>query len=73
LLYRAAVCGLGIALGLDVLVQPYLDEGQLMRPFDSEVRLSKGYYIVCQTAGLSRRPVSRFRDWLRAQAGAAGV
>ena len=68
LLYRAAVCGLGIALGLDVLVQPYLDDGKLMRPFNSQVRLSKSYCIVCQTADLSRRPVSRFRDWLRAQA-----
>lgn len=68
LLYRAAVCGLGIALGLDVLVQPYLDNGQLVRPFNSEVRLSKSYYIVCQAADLSRRPVLRFRDWLRAQA-----
>lgn len=73
LLYRAAICGLGIALGLDVLVQPYLDDGQLVRPFNSEVRLSKSYYIVSQTADLSRRPVSRFRDWLRTQAAVAGV
>lgn len=73
LLYRAAVCNLGVALGLDVLVQPYLDEGQLVQPFDSQVRLSKSYYMICQTSDLSRRPVSHFRDWLRAQESAATV
>ena len=65
LLYRAAACGLGIALGVDVLVQPYLDDGQLVRPFNSQFKLSKSYYIVCRTTDLSRRPVSSFRDWLR--------
>lgn len=68
LLYRAAACGLGIALGVDVLVQPYLDDGQLVRPFNSQYRLSHGYYIICRAADLSRRPVSTFRNWLLEQA-----
>ncbi len=68
LLYRAAACGLGIALGVDVLVQPYLDDGQLVRPFNLQFRLSNSYYVVCRSADLSRRPVSTFRDWLLAQA-----
>lgn len=69
LLYRAAACGLGIALGVDVLVQPYLDDGQLIRPFNSQFRLRNSYYVVCRTADVSRRPVSTFRNWLLAQAG----
>jgi LysR family glycine cleavage system transcriptional activator len=68
LLYRAAACGLGVALGVDVLVQPYLDEGQLVRPFNSQFRLGKSYYLICRAADLSRRPVSVFRDWLLTQA-----
>ena len=71
LLYRAAACGLGIALGVDVLVQPYLDDGQLVRPFNSQYRLSHSYHIICRAADLSRRPVSTFRDWLLAQATSA--
>ncbi len=70
LLYRAAACGLGIALGVDVLVQPYLDDGQLVRPFNSRFRLSTSYYLVCRAADLSRRPVSTFRDWLLQEAAA---
>jgi LysR family glycine cleavage system transcriptional activator len=73
LLYRAAACGLGIALGVDVLVQPYLDEGQLVRPFNCQFRLSKSYYLICRVADLSRRPVSTFRDWLLTQAASAGA
>ncbi len=71
LLYRAAACGLGIALGVDVLVQPYLDDGQLVRPFNSQYRLSNSYYVICRTTDISRRPVCTFRDWLLAQAGGA--
>ncbi len=69
LLYRAAACGLGIALGVDVLVQPYLDDGQLVRPFNSQFRLSTSYYLVCRTTDVSRRPMSTFRNWLLGQAG----
>jgi LysR family glycine cleavage system transcriptional activator len=67
LLYSAAACGLGVALGINVVVQPYLDGGQLVRPLDCQFRLAKGYYIVCRAMNLSRRPVSTFRDWLRAE------
>jgi LysR family glycine cleavage system transcriptional activator len=73
LLYRAAACGLGIALGVDVLVQPYLDDGQLVRPFNSQFKLSRSYYVICRTADLSRRPISTFRDWLCGQASDALV
>ncbi|HEX4043953.1 MAG TPA: LysR substrate-binding domain-containing protein [Xanthobacteraceae bacterium] len=69
LLYRAAVCGLGVAFGVDVLVQPYLDDGQLVRPFNSQCKLNHSYYVVCRGADLSRRPISIFRNWLMRQAG----
>lgn len=68
LLYRAAANGLGISLGIDVLVKPYLDDGQLVRPFDQTIRLSKGFYVICRALDRTRRPVSTFRDWLIAEA-----
>jgi LysR family glycine cleavage system transcriptional activator len=68
LLYRAASSGLGVALGVDVIVRPYLEQGQVVRPFDVSVRLSKGYYVVCRGSDWTRHPVSIFREWLMAQA-----
>lgn len=68
LLYRAAETGLGVALGVDVIVRPYLDQGQLVRPFDVSVKLSKGFYLVCRGSDWTQRPVSIFREWLMAQA-----
>ncbi len=44
LLYRAAACGLGV----DVLVQRYLDDRQLVQPFNSQYRLRNSYYVVCR-------------------------
>jgi LysR family glycine cleavage system transcriptional activator len=73
LLYRAAETGLGVALGVDVIVRPYLDHGQLVRPFDASVRLSKGYYVVCRGSDWTQRPISTFREWLVAQARADAV
>jgi hypothetical protein len=40
----------------------------LVRPFNSQFRLGKSYYLICRAADLSRRPVSVFRDWLLTQA-----
>jgi LysR family glycine cleavage system transcriptional activator len=68
LLYRAAEIGLGVALGVDVIVRPYLDQGQLVRPFEVSVKLSKGFYLVCRGGDWAQRPVSIFREWLMAQA-----
>jgi LysR family glycine cleavage system transcriptional activator len=68
LLYRAAASGLGVALGVDVVVAPYLQDAQLVRPFDTWCKLTKGYYIVGRSADWMRRPVSTFREWLMAEA-----
>jgi LysR family glycine cleavage system transcriptional activator len=69
LLYRAAACGLGVALGIDVIVQPYLDAAQLVLPFDRWRQLSKHYYIVSHHIDWARRPVHTFREWLLLEAG----
>lgn len=69
LLYRAAAAGFGVALGLDVIVQPYLGAAQLVRPSNVWCKLTKGYYVVCRRADWARRPVSTFREWLMMEAG----
>jgi LysR family glycine cleavage system transcriptional activator len=68
LLYRAAASGLGVALGVDVIVRPYLDEGQLVRVFNMSFKPTKGYYVVCRDSDWTQRPISTFREWLFAQA-----
>jgi LysR family glycine cleavage system transcriptional activator len=70
MLYRAASDGLGVALGLDVIVNPYLDEGRLIRLFDVSFTLPNGIYVVCRKVDRTRRPVCTFRDWLVAEAAA---
>jgi len=69
LLYQAAASGLGVALGVDVIVGPYLEASQLVRPFDVSFRLTKGYYVVCRSSDWTQRPIGTFRQWLMTQAG----
>src|SRR5262249_16050550 len=61
-LYRAAACGLGVALGVDVIARPYLDDGQLVRPLDGSFKLAKGYYVVGRGSDWAQRPISTFRE-----------
>ncbi len=68
LLYRAAASGLGVALGVDVIVRPYLEQDELVRPVNVSVKLSRGYYVVCRGSDWTQRPISTFREWLMAQA-----
>lgn len=68
MLYQAAANGLGIAIGLDVLLQPFLDEHQLVPIFDSSVKLAKGIYLGCREIDCMRRPVRTFCEWLDAEA-----
>lgn len=68
LLYEAAVNGLGIAIGMDALVEPYLDDGTLIRLFDIQCGLSKKFYVVSRAQDRERRPVRAFCAWLASEA-----
>jgi len=76
LVHEAAVAGMGIALGLDPVVRPYLESGRL-RPlfpsplFPNPVRLSRRFHFVRRTRdGEPGRACVLFRDWLLAEAAA---
>jgi LysR family transcriptional regulator, glycine cleavage system transcriptional activator len=68
LLYEAATGGLGIALGIDVIVAPYLADGRLVAPFPQRVRRSRAYWLVCRKAERDRPPIRAFRDWILGEA-----
>jgi LysR family transcriptional regulator, glycine cleavage system transcriptional activator len=68
LVYEAAANGLGIAIGLDPLVRPYLDNGRLVRLWPGGVRLSRSFHLVRQTRRARDRRIDRFHDWLVSEA-----
>jgi LysR family glycine cleavage system transcriptional activator len=67
LLIRAAVDGLGIALGNTILAGDDLKAGRLVKPFDISVSLDTGYYVVYARDALKRAKIHAFRDWLMEQ------
>ena len=70
LLYQAAASGLGIAIGLDALVQPYIDDHRLRCLFDLKVKQPKKFYIVCSPHNRQKLPVHLFCTWLICEAAA---
>lgn len=68
LLYESAAHGLGVAMGFDAIVHPYLDDGRLVRPFDFHYDFPKKFYVVCAAHDRERLPVRLFCKWLKAEA-----
>jgi LysR family glycine cleavage system transcriptional activator len=68
LVYEAAANGLGIAIGLDPLVRPYLDNGRLVRLWPGNVMLSRSFHLVRPTRRDRDRSIDRFHDWLLSEA-----
>jgi LysR family glycine cleavage system transcriptional activator len=64
----AAVDGQGIVLARTTLAATDLINGRLMRPFAEELRLAKGYWIICPKATTALPKIVTFRDWLLAEA-----
>ena len=74
-MYEAAARGLGIAIGIAPLVDPFLASGRLVQLHDGVVRLAGGHYVVALPAMMHEPPVRAFWRWIldeRADDGAAG-
>jgi len=63
-LIRAAVDGLGVALGSSIFVADHLRTGRLVQPFQPVLDDERAYYVVCPPAHCERPAVAAFRDWL---------
>ncbi len=70
LMLKAAVHGQGICLSSYLLVEHELLTSQLVRPFDFDLPLAEGYYILTNPRR-DAPPVAWFRDWLRREAKAS--
>jgi LysR family transcriptional regulator, glycine cleavage system transcriptional activator len=60
----AAIGGAGIVLGYSGYVEAEIAAGDLVRPFDLEVPVSKAYYLVYLEERLAEPRVRAFRDWV---------
>jgi len=64
----AAIDGQGIAVARTTLAAWDLISRRIVRPFDMSWRLAKTYWIVCPKTTAKVTKISRFRDWLLAEA-----
>jgi LysR family transcriptional regulator, glycine cleavage system transcriptional activator len=67
LVYSAALAGQGIAMGDVILSQDAMSGGQLVRPFEQEVRSPRAYFLAVPLAMAENPAVMAFRIWLRAE------
>ena len=63
---QAAIDGLGVVMGRNLLVKHDLDAGRLVEPFSTRLETDSGYYLTFSAAAeREKRPiVTIFRDWL---------
>lgn len=63
--YRAAIDGLGVALGQMPYVREDLETGRLVTPFDRVLRTGNGYHLAYARRKSSYPNISVFRKWMR--------
>ena len=68
LAYRAAIEGLGVAMGHVPLMNTDLSRGRLVAPFASVLRRRYAYCLVYRGEGALPRKARYFRDWIRGEA-----
>lgn len=65
LVYAAAMSGQGIAMGDEFICRNAMATGQLVRPFDINIRSKRSYYLVVSEAKADNKTVLAFCDWLK--------
>jgi len=70
---ETAIAGQGVVLGSDVLCAADLAAGRLVKPFDVDLALDFGYWIVSPENAAERPKTVAFRTWLMDEARAHGA
>ncbi|MEE8536186.1 MAG: transcriptional regulator GcvA [Kiloniellales bacterium] len=65
---RAAVAGIGVALGLSPMVDDALADGRLIAPFDVQIPARDAHFVVQAEETAERPEVQVFKAWLLDQA-----
>lgn len=68
--YALALAGAGVALGRKSLEGPYRADGRLVAPFDLDVTISEGFFLLEPVSGPAGRMSAPFVDWLVGEAAA---
>lgn len=68
----AAANGMGVALGRTPLVEPDLEAGRLVAPFEPRIPSVGRYWLVAPEATADVPALAAFRDWLGAQIAGPG-
>lgn len=67
-LHRAALEGLGVALGRMTLVKPHIDSGRLVMLMPERLRAEWSHYLVYPARSARHAGVAAFREWLLLEA-----
>lgn len=70
-LLQAAIEGQGVALAPEPIVAGDIAAGRLVRPFDIDIKVAPGYFIVCPPNHRERPHVAAVIDWLHREADSA--
>lgn len=70
LAYRAAIAGMGVAMGHIYLLERELESGLLIRPFNHPVRRKDAYYVLLPVDRPETTGVRAFVAWLQSEVAA---
>lgn len=62
--YALACEGAGVALGRRSLAEPYRRDGRLVAPFDLEVPISEGFFLLEPATAHAQSDIRPFVDWM---------
>jgi LysR family glycine cleavage system transcriptional activator len=65
---RAAIEGIGVALGLSPFVDDALADGRLVAPFEITIPARDSHFVVTPEEAIDRREVQLFKAWLLEEA-----
>ena len=66
---NAALGGVGLAMGHEMLVDRLLDEGHLVRPYEDRIAMREAYYLFRQPEHAQTPAGRAFADWLLEEIG----
>jgi LysR family glycine cleavage system transcriptional activator len=69
---QAAIEGIGVAMGVEVLVRDDLAHGRLVRPFAASRRSRRPFHVVSPESRAHDPKTIAFRDWLLQEAAVSG-
>lgn len=72
LVFSAAIAGQGIAMGDELTGRTALQEGRLVRPFDTAIKSPRSYYLVREHAKAGHPILDAFADWLKSRLAEVG-